>query len=81
MLSCTKSSPILSFPCPVSWAMRADVPVPQGERSIAEVAAMSVADCAEFLRGMQLDERQLPLQRHLLRQRHQLQKKHPNRWR
>ena len=29
-----------------------------GERSIAEVAAMSVAHCAEFLNGMVLDERQ-----------------------
>ncbi|HLU56672.1 MAG TPA: excinuclease ABC subunit UvrA [Pseudonocardia sp.] len=30
----------------------------RGERSIAEVAAMSVAECAEFLDGMELDERQ-----------------------
>ncbi|MDQ4115918.1 MAG: excinuclease ABC subunit UvrA [Actinomycetota bacterium] len=30
----------------------------RGERSIAEVSAMSVADCAEFLNGMVLDERQ-----------------------
>ena len=30
----------------------------QGERSIAEVCALSVADCAEFLDGMLLDERQ-----------------------
>ncbi|WP_132427259.1 excinuclease ABC subunit UvrA [Pseudonocardia endophytica] len=30
----------------------------QGERSIAEVSAMSVAHCAEFLNGMVLDERQ-----------------------
>jgi excinuclease ABC subunit A len=30
----------------------------QGERSIAEVSAMSVAECSEFLDGMVLDERQ-----------------------
>ena len=30
----------------------------QGERSIAEVSAMSVADCSEFLDGMLLDSRQ-----------------------
>jgi hypothetical protein len=35
MLSCTKSSPILSRPLPASCAMRAEVPVPHGERSIA----------------------------------------------
>ncbi|GAA4686177.1 excinuclease ABC subunit UvrA [Pseudonocardia yuanmonensis] len=30
----------------------------QGDRSIAEVSAMSVAECAEFLGGMVLDQRQ-----------------------
>ncbi|GAA1282479.1 excinuclease ABC subunit UvrA [Pseudonocardia aurantiaca] len=30
----------------------------QGERSIAEVSAMSVAECSEFLEGMALDARQ-----------------------
>jgi excinuclease ABC subunit A len=30
----------------------------QGERSIAEVCAMSVADCSRFLSGMQLNDRQ-----------------------
>ncbi|MDT7698336.1 MAG: excinuclease subunit [Pseudonocardiales bacterium] len=30
----------------------------QGDRSIAEVSAMSVAECAEFLNGMVLDSRQ-----------------------
>jgi excinuclease ABC subunit A len=30
----------------------------QGDRSIAEVSAMSVAECSEFLDGMVLDERQ-----------------------
>ncbi|MBA2308692.1 MAG: excinuclease ABC subunit UvrA [Pseudonocardiales bacterium] len=30
----------------------------QGDRSIAEVCALSVSDCAEFLGGLELDERQ-----------------------
>ncbi|MBP2473313.1 excinuclease ABC subunit A [Crossiella equi] len=30
----------------------------QGERSIADVCAMSVRDCADFLNGLQLDKRQ-----------------------
>ncbi len=35
MLSCTKSSPSFSAPRATRCAMRAEVPVPQGERSIA----------------------------------------------
>ena len=35
MDSCTNLSPTLSFPLAASCAMRAEVPVPQGERSIA----------------------------------------------
>ena len=35
MLSCTKLSPTFSLPLAASCAMRAEVPVPQGERSIA----------------------------------------------
>ncbi|HEY2205654.1 MAG TPA: excinuclease ABC subunit UvrA [Pseudonocardia sp.] len=53
-------------PCPVCHGARLRPEVlavtlrhsEQGERSIAEVCAMSVADCAEFLNGMELDERQ-----------------------
>ena len=35
MLSCTKSSPGLSRPFAAHWARRAEVPVPQGDRSMA----------------------------------------------
>jgi len=35
MLSCTKRSPSPRSPRATSWAMRAEVPVPQGERSMA----------------------------------------------
>jgi excinuclease ABC subunit A len=53
-------------PCPVCKGARLKPEVlavtllhrDQGERSIAEVSAMSVAECAEFLSGMELDARQ-----------------------
>ena len=53
-------------PCPVCKGARLKPEVlavtllhrDQGERSIAEVSAMSVAECAEFLSGMVLDARQ-----------------------
>jgi excinuclease ABC subunit A len=53
-------------PCPVCKGARLKPEVlavtllhrEQGERSIAEVSAMSVAECAEFLSGMELDARQ-----------------------
>jgi excinuclease ABC subunit A len=53
-------------PCPVCNGARLKPEVlavtllhrDQGERSIAEVSAMSVAECAEFLSGMVLDARQ-----------------------
>jgi hypothetical protein len=35
MLSCTNASPTSSLPRAASWAIRAEVPVPQGLRSIA----------------------------------------------
>jgi excinuclease ABC subunit A len=40
----------------------------QGDRSIAEVTAMSVAECAEFLGGMQLDERQTAIAGRVLKE-------------
>ena len=53
-------------PCPVCHGARLRPEVlavtlrhrEQGDRSIAEVCAMSVADCAEFLNGLELDTRQ-----------------------
>jgi excinuclease ABC subunit A len=53
-------------PCPVCKGARLKPEVlavtlahrDQGERSIAEVSAMSVAECSEFLGGMVLDQRQ-----------------------
>ncbi len=53
-------------PCPVCKGARLKPEVlavtllhrDQGERSIAEVSAMSVAECSEFLAGMELDARQ-----------------------
>ena len=50
-------------PCPVCQGARLKPEVlavtllhrDQGERSIAEVSAMSVAECSEFLSGMVLD--------------------------
>ncbi|HEY0812441.1 MAG TPA: excinuclease ABC subunit UvrA [Pseudonocardia sp.] len=53
-------------PCPVCKGARLKPEVlavtlthrEQGERSIAEVSAMSVAECSEFLAGMELDARQ-----------------------
>jgi excinuclease ABC subunit A len=53
-------------PCPVCKGARLKPEVlavtllhrDQGERSIAEVSAMSVAECSEFLSGMVLDARQ-----------------------
>ncbi len=53
-------------PCPVCNGTRLKPEVlavtlthrDQGERSIAEVSAMSVAECSEFLAGMALDARQ-----------------------
>ena len=53
-------------PCPVCKGARLKPEVlavtllhrDQGERSIAEVSAMSVAECSEFLAGMVLDARQ-----------------------
>jgi excinuclease ABC subunit A len=53
-------------PCPVCRGARLKPEVlavtlrhhDRGERSIADVSAMSVAECAEFLAGMELDERQ-----------------------
>ncbi len=41
MLSCTKSSPTLNSPRAASWGMRAEVPVPQGLRSMAPPYNMS----------------------------------------
>ena len=40
----------------------------QGERSIAEVSAMSVADCSEFLDGMVLDARQAAIAGRVLKE-------------
>jgi excinuclease ABC subunit A len=40
----------------------------QGDRSIAEVTAMSVAECAEFLDGMQLDQRQAAIAGRVLKE-------------
>ncbi|MEN3270091.1 excinuclease ABC subunit UvrA [Pseudonocardia sp.] len=40
----------------------------QGERSIAEVSAMSVADCSEFLDGMVLDARQTMIAGRILKE-------------
>jgi excinuclease ABC subunit A len=53
-------------PCPVCKGARLKPEVlavtlthrEQGERSIADVSAMSVAECSEFLAGMELDARQ-----------------------
>jgi excinuclease ABC subunit A len=42
----------------------------QGERSIAEVCAMSVADCAAFLSGLELDERQRMIAGRVLKEVH-----------
>ena len=40
----------------------------QGDRSIAEVTSMSVAECSEFLGGMQLDERQAAIAGRVLKE-------------
>src|SRR3712207_9356421 len=40
----------------------------QGERSIAEISAMSVADCSAFLDGMLLDARQAAIAGRVLKE-------------
>ncbi len=63
-------------PCPVCKGARLKPEVlavtllhrEQGERSIAEVSAMSVAECSEFLAGMELDARQTMIAGRILKE-------------
>ena len=63
-------------PCPVCNGARLKPEVlavtllhrEQGERSIAEVSAMSVAECSEFLAGMELDARQTMIAGRILKE-------------
>ncbi len=63
-------------PCPVCKGARLKPEVlavtllhrEQGERSIAEVSAMSVAECSEFLAGMELDTRQAMIAGRILKE-------------
>jgi excinuclease ABC subunit A len=63
-------------PCPVCKGARLKPEVlavtllhrDQGERSIAEVSAMSVAECSEFLAGMELDARQTMIAGRILKE-------------
>ncbi|MDP9407251.1 MAG: excinuclease ABC subunit UvrA [Actinomycetota bacterium] len=58
-------------PCPVCRGARlkpVSLAVTLGGRSIAEVAAMSIADCAAFLRDLELDARQRMIAERVLKE-------------
>jgi len=58
-------------PCPACQGARLKpevLAVTLGGRSIAQVAALSIADCAEFLRGLELDPRQRVIAERVLKE-------------
>jgi excinuclease ABC subunit A len=58
-------------PCPVCRGARLKpevLAVTLGDRSIAEVASLSIADCAQFLRGLELDDRQRMIAERVLKE-------------